>query len=1158
MKSGKLLIFLAMLALLLGLLAASAYAAPPGPDTDPAEVFQASLDASGATQSGIENVGTSTLANVTPGYLPIGTPFDLCFSVFVQSPDAEYMDHFDVDLPDGWTVNSVAANSVPPANGCSGALPPVVGVNAGNLVYWQSTGYPPQTGCGAWNGSSAGANFDFCANVTIPDTSGAPWMLPWNYIGDGYGGTPHQVSGSYGPIGPPLPIMLMPEEILAEGCAYEPQTHSFTVLNNAGYDATVNLTYSILAGAGTCTGPASVVVPNSGSLPFDVILTPVGVPSDTVVCQIIAVDAANPNNTDTSLIVKHLAAWFWDPAGWQIEPIAAATPNQWAGGVVGTNPAAAGPVGYVVGGLAAGSSVINPDLQMYDPGTGVWTQLADLPNPRFSPVVGWIGGLLYAAGGYDTAFAATNDLQVYDPVAGTWDNATPADIPNLRGGGAGGVGVCASGSGPCLFHVGGGPDSNFASTTLETWQYDPGANAWTQLDNKPAGSSPDGHILGAGVGCLGHIYVGGDYRGYDEFYRLDATQPAGSQWTQLANIPATAGAMTPALVCKEEVGVIVLIGGDPYGGWSAYNNTVYVYDIATDTWSGPLPQTLNVAQLGSVGWHMYGRVWTAGGTVGSGAISPMPHESLAQIMCEQQPIIWDKYIDGEPWAPDMVITRETSNTIEVVEVLHLTPSMPPPPPLAGSKPAALVPPGGGWLPGEAADVVGAAVPQGPAPASLPGAPWEMPEVVLYDNGPLVTHPGGGAGGADASAVQTALAMTLYGSNVSLSGGYRIADGFTISDAGGWQIDQITFFAYQTNSGNSCTLDHVNYQIWNGPPNDPGSSVVYGDTTTNRMASCAWSNIYRVLDTDLTNTQRPIMAMVASAGVTLPPGTYWLDWQIGGTLTSGPWQPPITILGQTTTGDALQWVAANGAWQAMVDGTNAQGVPFILEGPDVQLPVFTQIEDWDPTKLRLLDWAATGGEVIVEPDRVVWTGQILEPMTITLTKWFHVEPCTWTETLLWEELWLDQTELEQRPVLINHLLPELWIGATGGGPVFAGDLASFTLIFTNTGGFENMAMIRNEFPETAPFESSVPPPSRVDPAGLWVEWDLLDLPTGYQNSIDVTVMISSTLPPSTTIEIWDGIFDHTGVLRDWVIIMFHVEPPPYHYVYLPLILRNYTP
>lgn len=582
---------------------------------------------------GIDNIGSSTLANVTPAYLPIGSAFDLCFTVFVQSPDAEYMDHFDADLPDGWTVNSVAPNSVPAANGCSAALPPVAGVSAGNIVYWQSTGYPPQTGCGAWVGGS-GTNFDFCANITIPDSTGAPWFLPWTLVGDGYGGEPHQTSGSYGPIEPVPPIMLTPDVIEESGCPCGMQEHELTVWNNAGYDTLVNLSYELVSGVGQCSGPRSVFVPNGASVPFTVSFLPAGQPGDTVVCEVYAEDVSQPDNNDTSALIKLLVSGGFDPAGWQLEPITAATPNQWSGSTVGSNPAAVGPVGYVVGGLAAGSSVINPDLQMYDPNTATWTQLADLPNPRFSPVAGWIEGLLYAAGGYDVAFAATNDLQVYDPATNTWDNITPANLPVSRGGGAGGVGVCSSGAGPCLFHVGGGLDSSFGNSTLETWEYDPGSNTWTQLDNKPAGSSPDGHLLGTGVGCQGFIFVGGDYRGFHEFFRLDATQPSGSQWDQVASIPAGAGAMTPALVCMEEMGALMLVGGDPDGWWGTYNNTVYVYDIATDTWNGPLPQTLHVGQLGSVGWNMYGKVWTAGGTIGAGAISPMPFESLVQVLCD--------------------------------------------------------------------------------------------------------------------------------------------------------------------------------------------------------------------------------------------------------------------------------------------------------------------------------------------------------------------------------------------------------------------------------------------------------------------------------------------------------------------------------------------
>ncbi len=230
----------------------------------------------------------------------------------------------------------------------------------------------------------------------------------------------------------------------------------------------------------------------------------------------------------------------------------------------------------------------------------------------------------------------------------------------------------------------------------------------------------------------------------------------------------------------------------------------------------------------------------------------------------------------------------------------------------------------------AAEVVGEpAVPAaGPAGAV---AVFAYPEDVLWDNGPLVTHPGGGAGGADASALQTALGMNTYGFGHQYSLGYRMADDFEVTDPMGWQVESITFFAYQTGSPtNPSPITGVYYQIWDGPPDDPGSSVIFGDLTTNRLVNTTWSNIYRVLDTGLLDTQRPIMADTCSAGVTLPPGTYWLDWMTNGSLSSGPWAPPISIVGQTTTGNALQYT---GAWAAALDsGTSTpQGMPFIIEG-----------------------------------------------------------------------------------------------------------------------------------------------------------------------------------------------------------------------------------
>src|SRR5690606_3932562 len=56
--------------------------------------------------------------------------------------------------------------------------------------------------------------------------------------------------------------------------------------------------------------------------------------------------------------------------------------------------------------------------------------------------------------------------------------------------------------------------------------------------------------------------------------------------------------------------------------------------------------------------------------------------------------------------------------------------------------------------------------------------------VLYDSGPFVTHPGAGPGGSDHSTLQVAsLGMLTLGANVSQVDGARIADRFTVDEAG---------------------------------------------------------------------------------------------------------------------------------------------------------------------------------------------------------------------------------------------------------------------------------------------------------------------------------------------------------------------------------------
>jgi hypothetical protein len=210
------------------------------------------------------------------------------------------------------------------------------------------------------------------------------------------------------------------------------------------------------------------------------------------------------------------------------------------------------------------------------------------------------------------------------------------------------------------------------------------------------------------------------------------------------------------------------------------------------------------------------------------------------------------------------------------------------------------------------------------PQTLGGA------TVLFDNGSVVNSPGTGPGGADESRLQdTSLGMSTFGFGHQIVNNNAMADDFTIPAGETWQIDTITFFGYQTGSTTTSTINDVRVQIWNGPPNG-GGVVVFGDMATNRFASSTWSNAYRTLESAPGNTQRPIMEVVATINTSLGEGTYWVEWQEGGTLASGPWAPPISILGQANTGNALQRIAA--AWGNALDGGGApQGMPFVVEG-----------------------------------------------------------------------------------------------------------------------------------------------------------------------------------------------------------------------------------
>jgi hypothetical protein len=196
----------------------------------------------------------------------------------------------------------------------------------------------------------------------------------------------------------------------------------------------------------------------------------------------------------------------------------------------------------------------------------------------------------------------------------------------------------------------------------------------------------------------------------------------------------------------------------------------------------------------------------------------------------------------------------------------------------------------------------------------------------FANGALVTHPGQGFDGADASQ-----ATTLFGLHAN-SAQFRLADDFTVGVCG-WGITKVRLFAYQTGAGVSpSTISFANIRIWKGAP-WAGGQLVFGDAVStpvaalsNMLSATAFSGIYRV-GSPLTNRNRPIMFVDVDfvQPLFLGAGDYFLDWAFSGSLAlSGPWTPQLTLLSplQDVPGNAAQLLG--GVWTA-----NTLAFPFII-------------------------------------------------------------------------------------------------------------------------------------------------------------------------------------------------------------------------------------
>ena len=213
---------------------------------------------------------------------------------------------------------------------------------------------------------------------------------------------------------------------------------------------------------------------------------------------------------------------------------------------------------------------------------------------------------------------------------------------------------------------------------------------------------------------------------------------------------------------------------------------------------------------------------------------------------------------------------------------------------------------------------------------------------LFSQTNIVTNPGAGFNGSDVSQASA----TVGGAGRNATGNFRLAQSFTISNAGLWAIDTVSVMAYMTSTYGfppTSPFTGISVNIWDNAPGLAGSNILGSSTN---LLSTNWTGVYRTFNGVLDNAQRPVMNIAANfsgSGLTLAPGTYWADYQLTGLSPTGGTNAFTPFLMTTSggnpvtlTGNARQ--SDSGSWVTISDGNPAQGVslPLTVTGQNVQV------------------------------------------------------------------------------------------------------------------------------------------------------------------------------------------------------------------------------
>jgi N-acetylneuraminic acid mutarotase len=211
---------------------------------------------------------------------------------------------------------------------------------------------------------------------------------------------------------------------------------------------------------------------------------------------------------------------------------------------------------------------------VYDPSTGAWSPVADMPVPVWAAAAGFIDGKVVIAGGF-TDTGTTSAVQIYDPATNRWTFGP--DMPQARAAGAAAV---FDGK---LFVVGGRLCTWIAGCPQVPWSssvyaYDPTASRWSApaayplqvLEGSCGGFDGQDELVCAGGenGSAG-VTAGQAY----------AYHPESNSWTPVASMPLATASSSYAVANNE----LVISSGIINSGYYVSNG--YAYDPATNSWS---------------------------------------------------------------------------------------------------------------------------------------------------------------------------------------------------------------------------------------------------------------------------------------------------------------------------------------------------------------------------------------------------------------------------------------------------------------------------------------------------------------------------------------------------------------------------------------------